>query len=228
LADARTLYADILAWYDWDFAAAEREYLKALALDPNNVLGYVLFLSTQLRHEKAIALIEQRIEANPDDAYAHINAAWIFMRNRQYERAIQEANLAQEHTDVRPALGFAYLGMGEVEQAVDVLETDLQVEGRRPRQLANLAVAYFAAGRESEAQQLLDELTSAAATRYVSPDFFAEVYFAAGDIDKGFAALEQVVEVRSRGAIFLQTNTSLDDHRLDPRYLALIEAVGFQ
>jgi TolB-like protein/DNA-binding winged helix-turn-helix (wHTH) protein/Tfp pilus assembly protein PilF len=228
LADARTLYADILAWYDWDFAAAEREYLKALALDPNNVLGYVLFLSTQLRHEEAIALIEQRIEANPDDAYAHINAAWTFMRNRQYERAMQEANLAQEHTDARPVLGFAYLGLGEVEQAVDVFETNLQVEGRRPRQLANLAIAYFAAGRESEAQQLLDQLTSAAATQYVSPDLFADVYFAAGDIDKGFAALEQVVEVRSRGAIFLQTNTSLDDHRQDPRYLALIEAVGFQ
>jgi len=39
LADARTLYADILTWYDWDFEAAEREYRKTLELDPLNVLA---------------------------------------------------------------------------------------------------------------------------------------------------------------------------------------------
>ncbi|MEP5764399.1 MAG: winged helix-turn-helix domain-containing protein [Halieaceae bacterium] len=227
LANARTLYADILAWYDWDFAAAEREYLKTMALDPNNVLGYVLFLSIQLRHEEAIALIEQRIAANPDDAYAHINAAWTFMRTRQYERAILEASLAPEHTDAGPVLGFAYLALGEHDKAVQVFETSLRLQGGRPRFMANLAIAYFVVGREGEAQQLLDEVLAVAARQYVSPDLIADVYFAAGDAGKGFAALEQAVEARSRGMIFLQTNSSLDEYRQDPRYLALIEAVGF-
>jgi hypothetical protein len=88
-------------------------------------------------------------------------------------------------------------------------------------------IAYFKAGRVSEAQQLLDELTTLGAAQYVSPELIAAVYFAAGDIDNGFAALEQAVEARSRGAIFLQTNSSLDDYREDPRYQALVQAVGF-
>ena len=227
LAGARALYADILVWYDWDFVAAEREYLKALALNPDGTLGYALFLSTQLRHEEAIALIERAIAAYPDDPWVHINAGWIFLRAHQYERAIEKATLVAPHSDARPMLGFAYLGLGDIEQAVEVFETDLRLQGRRQRQLSNLAVAYFKAGRVSEAQALLDELIAAAAAQYVSADFIADVYFAAGDTDKGFAALEQAVEARSRGVIFLQADDALDGLREDPRYLALIEAVGF-
>jgi tetratricopeptide (TPR) repeat protein len=187
----------------------------------------VLFLSTQLRHEEAIVLIEQSIASYPDNAYVHINAAWTFFRARQYERAIQEATLASPHADARSALGSAYQRLGDIERAVAVFETSLRLQGRRPRELTDLAIAYFIADRVSEAQALLDELTTAAAAQYVSPGLIAAVYFAAGDIDNGFAALEQAVEARSRGAIFLQTNSWLDDHRQDPRYKALVQAVGF-
>ena len=227
LSDARSLYADILSWYDWDFEAAEREYVKTQALDPGNVLGYVLFLSTQLRHEEAIALIEETIERYPDSAYVHINAAWTFLRARDYERAIIEAELAPLHTDARAVLGFAYLRMGDTGRAIEEFETDLRLNGRRPRQLASLASAYFESGRQQEARQLFQELTAIADTGYVSPEIVAEVHFAAGEIDAAFDVLEQVIEVRSRGAIFLQTDPRLDEFRDDPRYLALIDAVGF-
>jgi tetratricopeptide (TPR) repeat protein len=228
LANARTLYADILTWYDWDFEAAEREYLKTMALDPLNVLGYALFLSTQLRHKEAIAALEKRIAANPGDPYVRVNAAWGFLHARQYSRAIEEATLAGQHPDARPVLGFAYLAAGATEQAVGVLEADLRAQGRKPRQLSNLAVAYFTAGRVAEAQQLLVELQAAADARYVSPDLLAEAYFAAGDVDSGFAALQEAVAARARGAIFLQLTPMLDGHREDPRYAALIRAVGFK
>ena len=227
LADARTLYADILTWYDWDFDAAEREYLKTIALDPLNVLGYALFLSTQQRHEEAIAVLEKRIAAHPEDPYVRINAAWAFLRARQYPRAIQEATLAAQHADARPVLGFTYLAMGATAEAVEVLETDLRLQGRKPRQLSNLATAYFKAGRDAQARQLLIELHAAVDELYASPDLLAEVYFAANDVDSGFAWLQEVVAVRARGAIFLQSSHMLDGHRQDPRYRALIEAVGF-
>jgi adenylate cyclase len=228
LANARTLYADILTWFDWDFEAAEREYLKTVALDPLNVLGYALFLSTQLRHEEAIAALEKRIAATPNDPYVRVNAAWGFLHARQYSRAIEEAALAGQHPDARPVLGFAYLATGATDQAVGVLETDLRQQGRKPRQLSNLAVAYFKAGRVAEAQQLLEELQAAADARYFSPDLLADAYFAAGDADSGFKAYQEAVAARARGAIFLQLTPMLDGHREDPRYQALIQAVGFK
>jgi TolB-like protein/DNA-binding winged helix-turn-helix (wHTH) protein/Tfp pilus assembly protein PilF len=227
LIEARSLYGDILSWYDWDFIAAEREYLKAMALNPDGLLSYVLFLSTQRRHEEAITLLEQIIAAHPNDAWVHVNAGWTFLRVQQYERAIQEARLASGHSDALPILGYGYLGLEQFDQAVSAFETNLRVQGRQPRLLSHLAMAYFAADRVTEGQQLLDELTSIAAIEYVPPELIADVYFAAGDIDNGFAAMEQAVEVRSRGAMFLLTTQSLDGHRQDPRYLALVNAVGF-
>jgi TolB-like protein/DNA-binding winged helix-turn-helix (wHTH) protein len=226
LADARDLYADILAWYDWDFAAAEREYKKALELEPLNVLGYALLLSVQQRHEEAIALLEQRIAANPDDAYVRINAGWAYLRDNRFEQAIAEASLAPNHTDARAILGFAAMGMGDIEGSVEIFDESLREQGRRPRHLSNLAIAYFEAGRDEEGRALMAELETAAAAQYVSPDLIADVHFAAGDPDAGFIAMNAAIEARSRGMIFILTNPWLEPYREDPRYAELVQAVG--
>lgn len=227
LADARSLYADILTWYDWDFEAAEREYLKTMDLDPLNVLGYALFLSVQERHEEAIELVERRLQANPDDPYVHINAAWRFLSAGRYDRAIQEAELAGGHADARAALGYAWLAKGDAERAIAYFVSDLEDRGRMPQQLSNLAAAYFRTGHETQARVLLTELETMAAARHVSPALLASVYFAAGDADRGFASLQDAVDAKVRDVIFLREWTVLDHWRDDPRYLDLIQTIGF-
>lgn len=227
LADARTLYADILTWYDWDFEAAEREYRKTLELDPLNVLGYALFLTSQERHAEAIELIERRLQANPDDPYVWVNAAWRYLSARDYERAIVAAERAENHPDARAVLGFASLSIGDTKRAIKIFESDVEDRGRLPSQLSNLAVAYYQTGRESEAQQLLAELETIADTEFFSPALLSAVYFAAGDGDRGFAALQRAVEARVRGVIFLRVYYMLDGWRDDPRYVDLLHAVGF-
>ena len=227
LPDARSLYADILTWYDWDFKAAEREYLKTMDLDPLNVLGYALFLSTQERHDEAIALVERRLEASPDDPYVHINAAWRFLGARRYDRAIEEAELAGNHPDALSALGFAWLGKRDTERAISYFESDLDDRGRVPQPLSNLAIACYRSGRQGQAQELLTELETMAAERFVSPALLASVYFAAGEADRGFASLQAAVDAKVRDVIFIQGWTVLDEWRDDPRYLALIQTIGF-
>jgi len=226
LSDARTLYADILTWYDWDFKAAEREYRKTLELDPLNVLGYVLFLTSQERHAEAIELVERRLHANPDDPYVHINAAWRFLGADQYERAIREAELAGKHADANAVLGFAWQAIGDTGRAIRFFEADLENQGRLPTQLSNLAVAYYGSGQEAKAQQLLAELEAKAKTEFFSPALLAAVYFAAGDADNGFARLQQAVDAKVRDVIFLRVDSMLDGWRDDPRYLDLVRSVG--
>jgi TolB-like protein/DNA-binding winged helix-turn-helix (wHTH) protein/Tfp pilus assembly protein PilF len=228
LADARSLYADILTWFDWDFAAAERKYRKTVELDPLNVLGYSLFLSSQQRHDEAIRLVERRLAASPNDSYVHINAAWRFYHARDYARAIEEAMLAGDHTDARSVLIASYLVSGETEQAIELAEMAVRVEENNPRRLANLAYVYFKAGETEKGESLLADLESIAGEQFVSPDASAEVYFAAGDADKGFAMLQKAFDVRTRGMIFLQVNHAFDGYREDPRYQDLIWAIGFQ
>jgi TolB-like protein/DNA-binding winged helix-turn-helix (wHTH) protein/Flp pilus assembly protein TadD len=227
LSDARSLYADILTWYDWDFEAAEKEYLKTIELDPINVLGYALFLSVQERHDEAIELIERRLQAHPDDPYVHINAAWRFMSAQRYDRAIKEAELAGDHSDAPAALGYSWLAKGDSVRAISYFESDLENRGRQPRQLSNLASAYYTAGRREQGQALLLELEAIAAERFVSPALLASVYFSAGDDDMGFASLQAAVDARVRDVIFLRDWRRLDQWRDDPRYLELVRTIGF-
>ena len=226
LADARTLYADILTWYDWDFAAAEREYLKTIELDPLNVLGYALFLSTQERHAEAIAVIERRIAAQPDDPYVCINAGWRYFNAGENEKAIVAGRAAPDHPDSTPLIGWSRLAQGNTDAAIAVFEGAMDTGGRTARNAANLAVAYYRAGRTAEADALLAELEEFASDNYVSADMMAGVYFAAGNPDRGFELLEESYQRRNRGMIFLKVSETLREYRDDPRYLSLIERVG--
>lgn len=228
MSDARTLYADILTWFDWDFVAAEREYINTVNLDPNNILGYALFLSTQIRHDEAIGLIERRLEFSPNDPYVHINAAWRYFDARQYQRAIEEAGFAENHADANAVMGLAYMSLGETARAVSIFQQDLLKRNREPQQLSNLAVAYWKDNRGIEAEELLLELQLVRKMQFVSPALVAAVYFAAEDFDNGFILLREAVEVRAREVIFLQVNPMLDDLRDDPRYLELIQSIGFR
>jgi len=227
LADARSLYADILTWYDWDFVAAEREYERTMELDPLNVLGYALFLSTQRRHDQAIELIEKRVAANPNDPYVFVNAGWRYLNAGQTDRAIAAATRAQGHPDANSVLGFSSIAAGDIDRAITAFEADLDRFGSNPLQLSNLAYAYFKAGRRAEGKALLGELLATSADAYVSPALIAAVYFAAGDTDNGFAMLDQAVSVRAREVIFIQVSQMLAGYRQDPRYAALIRKIGF-
>ena len=226
LPDARTLYAEILTWFDWNFAAAEREYRRAMELDSANVLGYALFLSAFERHDEAIELIERRLDKNPGNEWVHVNAAWRYLNADRFDQAVKHAEQAGQHPDAPAALGSALLVRGDVERAMDVFEQDVQLRGRLPLQLANLAVARYSSGRIAEGENLLAELEQIADARYLSPAMLAAVYFASGDADRGFSHLDRAVAVKARDAIFLRVTPMLDNHRDDPRYRALLRSVG--
>ena len=188
---------------------------------------YALFLTTQERHAEAIEMIERRVQAQPDDPYVRVNAAWRYFAARQYERAIEEAELAGDHPDARAVLGWAWLWTGDIQRAIGFFEADIENRGRLPRQLSSLAVAYYKSGHQEKAQELLAELEAISVTEFISPALLSEVYFAAGDADSGFISLQQAVDVRVRDVIFLRVNHLLDSWRDDPRYLELLRSVGF-
>ena len=226
LADAHSLYADILTWYDWEFELAESEYRRTMLLDSLNVLGYALFLSTQGRHDEAIILVERRLEAAPDDDYVQVNAGWRYLHAGRPDDAIRVAARATSHPDAASLLGFSKLAQGELAEAIAVFEEDLRRQGRGPMQLGNLAYAHFRAGNESTAQYLLDELETESDDSYVSPVLLAAVHFAAGNEARGYELLNAAVDARARGVIFLNVSTAFVDRRGDPIFTAVLERVG--
>lgn len=198
-----------------------------MSLDPNNVLGYAIFLSTQLRQEEAIALVEGVLERIPDDPYVHINAAWRFYGIRDYERALAEVELAEDHNDAGQVRGWSLFSLGATDEAVAVFEGNVRHSDRQPIDLSNLAVVYAETGRRDEARDLLGEMLALVETRYVSPILVADIYFALDEVDEGFDWLDRGLEMRSREMVFLQINHSYDGVRDDPRYLRLLGEMGF-
>jgi TolB-like protein/DNA-binding winged helix-turn-helix (wHTH) protein/Tfp pilus assembly protein PilF len=226
LADAHSLYADILTWYDWEFELAESEYRRTMLLDPLNVLGYALFLSTQGRHDEAIEMVERRLEAAPDDDYVQVNAGWRYLHAGRPDDAIRAAARADSHPDAASLLGFSKLAQGELAEAIAVFEEDLRRRGRGQIQLGNLAYAYFKAGDETRARALLNELEGEADVPYQSPLLLAAVHFAAGNEAHGYELLNAAVDARARGVIFLNVSASFADWRGDPQFTAVLKRVG--
>ena len=228
LADAHSLYADILTWYDWEFELAESEYRRTMMLDPTNVLGYALFLSSQGRNNEAIEMIERRIEVSPDDDYVWVNAGWRYLRAGRLDDALRAATRVYNHPDTASLLGEIKLAQAELAEAISIFEDDVQRRGRSQIQLANLAYAYFRADQPAKAQPILDELEAQAETGFVAMLPLAAIYFAAGDEARGYQLLESAVEARERGVIFLNVSSVFAEQRDDPRYTAILKRVGLQ
>jgi tetratricopeptide (TPR) repeat protein len=197
-----------------------------MLLDPLNVLGYALFLSTQGRHDEAIEMVERRLEAAPDDDYVQVNAGWRYLHAGRPDDAIRAATRADSHPDAASLLGLSQLAQGEIAEAIAVFEEDLRRRGRGSIQLSNLAYAYFKAGEETKARALLDELEGEADVPYLSPLLLAAVHFAAGNEAHGYELLNAAVDARARGVIFLNVSTSFADRRGDPQFTAVLKRVG--
>jgi TolB-like protein/DNA-binding winged helix-turn-helix (wHTH) protein/Tfp pilus assembly protein PilF len=227
LADAHALYADILTWYDWDWEAAEREFRATLKLDPYNALGYALFLSTQLRHSESLELIENLIRRFPGNEFLHINAAWRYFNARQYDKALEQAELARNHVDYGSVVGWALLSSGRHGDALELFREELQAQPQNPSRISNLAVAHARMGNTQQSTELLSQLTSIESLQYVGADLIAAVYFELGEDEAGFEWLQKALQQRSRGLIFMQVDHVYDYLRTDPRYLALAAQVGF-
>ncbi len=226
LADARSLYAEILTWYDWSFELAESEYRRTLELNPLNVLGYALFLSSQARHDEAVAMVERALAATPGDAYVNVNAAWRYLRAGRLDDALKTARAAAGHPDAASVFGHVLLERGNTAAAIDVFERDLAENGRNPTQIANLAHALYAADRRLEADALLEELVAMSRRQYVPAVQVAAVYAAAGRTDDTFQQLALALANRERGLIFLGVNPVFRRLAGDPRYGQLLEHVG--
>ena len=225
-AEAHSLLADILTWYDWDFVGAEREHRRSLSIHRGASLGYALMLSALERHDEAIELVDALMRERPDDAYVLMNAAWRYLDARQFDEAAVLARQASKHIDAAAIDGIAQLMLGDIDGARRVFSDDLTRNPEDPNKIANLARAAYLCGDASEGEALEHRLRHVDEQRYVSPFTLATPRFAAGDADAGFRLLEAGIEARAREMIFLKVTTVLDGYREAGRYQNLLQKVG--
>ena len=226
LAEAHASLGVIHWRSDWDWAAAEREFRRALALNPNAAEAehwYALFLATRGRQEEAIAAMRRAAALDPLSLLVSVNTGWVLYLGRQYDAAIrQETSTLRLWPSFGPVhyhLGLAYEQLNRHAEAIAELERARALSGDLPYLLASLGHAYAVAGRGDDARRLLRTLEG---TPDLAPSLAALIYTGLGDNTRALDRLEQAVEQRDAYLAFLQVNPVWDPLRGEARFQRLL------
>ncbi len=235
LAEAHTSLAFVNVYYDRDWAGAEREFRRAIDLNPNYANGhhwYAEFLSLVGRHTEAIAESQRARELDP---LSNIIDAWVSSRYffaRQYDKAIEEGrNAVEMDPSFGPALlvlGQAYEQKGMLQEAIAEFERASALAGGGSMYAASLAHALGLAGRRAEAVKILEDLSKSARRGFVCSYDLAIARLGLGDKDKAFELLSAAVQERSPRVAFLGVEPRFLGLRGDPRFNALLRSIGLQ
>ena len=168
LAEARAALAWVRMNYDWNSGEAEREFKKAIELDPSSYdahYGYALLMSGLGRHEEGIAEIRRAQQLNPLNPAARTAAATQFRFARRYDESIEESQAALE---MDPDFQFAYLrlawtyeAMGRYPEAAAARQREQILGGASEEEVAGLSEAAVS-GAESYWGWILDYTQEAA------------------------------------------------------------------
>ena len=233
LAEAHASLAFVDLYYDRDWAGAEREFRRAIDLNPNYASAhhwYGEFLSLVGRHKQAISESERARELDP---LSNIINTWVGSRYffaRQYDKAIEECRNAVEmdpnFAPARMVLGQAYEQKGMLPEAIAEFERAISLTGGSSVYAGSLAHAFGVAGRRAEALKVLEDLRKMAESRFVSSYDLALVHAGLGDNAKAFELLNAAVQEHSPRVMFLGVEPRFDVLRADPRFRELLRSVG--
>jgi TolB-like protein/Tfp pilus assembly protein PilF len=233
LADAHSSLAGILKSYDWDWPAAEREYHRALELDPNHATihkMYASFLASAGRPEEAMRTIERAHELEPLSLVIMMEIAWTLHMARNFDRAAAQARrtleLAPEFVPAEHLLGMALEQKGRYEEAAAAFEKSRAAAAGNPATLGGLGHLLAIIGQAEQAREILVELEGIAAGAYVSPYWPALIHTGLGNHAAALDLLEQAVAQRDIWLAWLKTEPRFDNLRADPRFQQLLRRIG--
>jgi serine/threonine-protein kinase len=233
LAEAHTSLAFALFRFDWDWAASEREFNRAIELNPNYAPAhqwYSNFLAAAGRMEEAIAEARRTHELDPLSLITNSHLGWIFYFARQYDQSIERCKKALELDPnffaARRYMGLAYTQKGMYDEAIAEFEKAVRLAGGSALMKAELANVYGLAGRRGEAQQVLTELTEVSKQRYVSSYLMALIHAGLGDTDRTVEWLERAYDERAEFLVYIKVDPRLDRVRSDSRFDDLVRRMN--
>jgi TolB-like protein/DNA-binding winged helix-turn-helix (wHTH) protein len=233
LAEAHAALAFISAAYDWDWAGAEREYRRAIELNPNYETAhqwYAEYLSAMGRHREAIAEIRRAREANPVSLIVNAVEAWVLYFAREYDQAIAEGQKVVEmdpqFAEVYEYLKRCYDQKGMYREAIAARQTRRKLLGYDVKESAALREASATTSARVYWQKRLDQEVEESKREPSTAFDMAEIFAQLGQKDQAFSWLERAYEERSFFMMYLKVAPNLDPLRSDPRFADLLRRVG--
>lgn len=234
LAEAHSSLGLVRLYYDHDWSAAEREFVKCLELNPDLVLAhqrYGSYLTFIGRFEDAIASYEHALELDPFSLQINMNLATNYYLMGQDEMAINHLEKTLElEPDYMPThfvLGCTYIQKGDLQKAIAEFQCIYRLDDEAYMSLGFMGYAYAAAGQRAEAENLLSILHDISLRKYVSIYSMAVIRLGLEQKEEVLEMLEGLYEERNDWLVWLNVSPELKILRDEPRFQDLLKRIGF-
>lgn len=231
LAEAHTSLALITENFDFDWETAEKEYGRAIELNPNYATAhhwYAEYLSLQGRFTEALAESERARELDPLALIIAADQGVILFYARQYDASIAQFRAVKEMEPAFPRAHMVLAPYIEKHQFADALAELEQWEapgGKSAWTWAWRAFVYGRSGQNAQARQALAQVKQFYDRGQSSPDPMLWALIAVGDRDEAFAWFEKAYADHSNVLTSLKVNPGFDGLRSDPRFQNLMRRV---
>ncbi|HYK88426.1 MAG TPA: protein kinase, partial [Acidobacteriota bacterium] len=232
LAEAHDLLATVLTWYEWKWAAGEREYRRAIEINPNYANArcfYSFFLHAMRRSQEARGQVEKALELDPYNPFFHMALAVQLINEGRPDEALaplyMAAKMQPDSLFIHNNLWAAFHQKGKYEEAMAeakqyfALHADLEVVQALDR-------GYAHGGYRNGMRQAADTLATQSKRTSVNPMDVAELYACAGEKDRALDWLEESYEERSSQLPYIGVDRLLEPLRSDPRYQDLLRRMN--
>jgi TolB-like protein/DNA-binding winged helix-turn-helix (wHTH) protein/Tfp pilus assembly protein PilF len=232
LPEAHTALALIVQNYDWDWQTAEKEFRRAIELNPNYATAHQWYAEHLMwlgRFDEALQESEKARQLDPLSLIIASDNGAILYYSRQYDRAIERFRAVREMDPNFSHAGMIRRAYAQKGMFVDVL-ADIENEGRLYGESAwswsEQAYIFGRTGQLVQARQALARLEQSNLRQPVDPALFADAYVGMGNKDEALAYLEKAFKLRSNRLVGLNVEPMYDPLRGDPRFQDLLRRVG--
>jgi DNA-binding winged helix-turn-helix (wHTH) protein len=230
LAGAYGTLGHIKMQYDRDWAGAEADFARAIALNPSlgePHLYWGVLLGMRGELDRGLEELRQAEQLEPLLTVAKTRVASLLFFARRYDEAIAQIKETLALDD-RPGiahalLGRVYLHTGRYDLA---LAEFAQIHGPTPGSFADVGQALALSGRRAQALAELDRVLKLSTQRYVSAGDIASIYASLGDTENALLWLDRALQQRASLLGFLAQNPTFDGLHDDPRFAAIVDRVG--
>jgi TolB-like protein/Tfp pilus assembly protein PilF len=234
LAEAHASLGFALGFGDWDWAGSEREFRRALELNPGSPdvhISYAIaYLAPTAHLDAAYAESRLGVDSDPLSFIANYGEAWILLLNRRFDAAVEQYRKA---LDLNASIhdpwwdyGMAYALAGKPQQAMQQFRHAGQMndgDGWEPG-----AIELALLGRMDEARKRAETLKQSASKGGWRTIDLARCFAMVGDKDTAFAYLEKAFAERDGQLIWLKVDPRFDALRDDARFNAMLKRVGLE
>ncbi len=233
LAAPHAVLGYYLALYEWDRAGGEKEFRRAIELEPNYASAYQWLggsvLATLKRFDEAIVELKHAEEIDPLSAINATRVGDTLVTARRYDEAMTQykriLSIDPNFAYVHYSLSWIHGLKGNYPEAIMEARRSIELNPD-PTTKAYLALWLARSGQRAEATRLLDELKQESTKGYVQSYAFALIYLGLDDKEEAFRWLEKEISDRGFHANFYAVYPELDPLRSEPRFKEMLKRVN--